>query len=148
MIFPNIKGRETKKLELNSLKEIALDFEKDEPIIKNNEFLIVEGIEALKVWVYKTIKTTRFKYLVYSNAYGTSIKSFIGKVFTEEVKRDFKKEVVEALLVNNYIESVSIIEYKLDYNKLFLSLKIETKINKTLNFEVSFNVWYSDRTRD
>ena len=140
MIFPNIKGRETKKLELNSLKEIALDFEKDEPIIKNNEFLIVEGIEALKVWVYKTIKTTRFKYLVYSNAYGTSIKSFIGKVFTEEVKRDFKKEVVEALLVNNYIESVSIIEYKLDYNKLFLSLKIETKINKTLNFEVSFNV--------
>ncbi|OAT88275.1 DUF2634 domain-containing protein [Candidatus Arthromitus sp. SFB-turkey] len=140
MIFPNIKGRETKKLELNSLKEIALDFEKDEPIIKNNEFLIVEGIEALKVWVYKTIKTTRFKYLVYSNAYGTSIKNFIGKVFTEEVKRDFKKEVVEALLINNYIESVSIIEYKLDYNKLFLSLKIETKINKTLNFEVSFNV--------
>ena len=140
MIFPNIKGRETKKLELNSLKEIALDFEKDEPIIKNNEFLIVEGIEALKVWVYKTIKTTRFKYLVYSNAYGTSIKSFIGKVFTEEVKRDFKKEVVEALLINNYIESVSIIEYKLDYDKLFLSLKIETKINKTLNFEVSFNV--------
>ena len=140
MIFPNIKGRETKKLELNSLKEIALDFEKDEPIIKNNEFLIVEGIEALKVWVYKTIKTTRFKYLVYSNAYGTSIKNFIGKVFIEKVKRDFKKEVVEALLINNYIESVSIIEYKLDYNKLFLSLKIETKINKTLNFEVSFNV--------
>ena len=35
-----------------------------------------------------------------------------------------------------------------DYNKLFLSLKIETKINKTLNFEVSFNVWYSYRTRD
>ena len=148
MIFPNIKGRETKKLELNSLKEIALDFEKDEPIIKNNEFLIVEGIEALKVWVYKTIKTTRFKYLVYSNAYGTSIKSFIGKVFTEKVKNDFKKEIIEALLINNYIESVSIVEYKLDYNKLFLSLKIETKINKTLNFEVSFNVWYSDRTRD
>ena len=140
MIFPNIKGRETKKLELNSLKEIALDFEKDEPIIKNNEFLIVEGIEALKVWVYKTIKTTRFKYLVYSNAYGTSIKSFIGKVFTERVKNDFKKEIIEALLINNYIESVSVIEYKLDYNKLFLSLKIETKINKTLNFEVSFNV--------
>ena len=61
-------------------------------------------------------------------------------MFTEEVKRDFKKEVVEALLINNYIESVSIVEYKLDYNKLFLSLKIETKINKTLNFEVSFNV--------
>ena len=140
MIFPNIKAKETDKLELNSLKEIGWDFEKDGPILKNNEFLIVEGIEALKVWVYKTIKTTRFKYLVYSNAYGTSIKNFIGKVFIEKVKRDFKKEVVEALLINNYIESVSIIEYKLDYNKLFLSLKIETKINKTLNFEVSFNV--------
>ena len=136
MIFPNIKAKETDKLELNSLKEIGWDFEKDNPIIKNNEFLIVEGIEALKVWIYKTIKTTRFKYLIYSNAYGTSIKSFIGKVFTERVKNDFKKEIIEALLINNYIESVSIIEY----NELFLSLKIETKINKTLNFEVSFNV--------
>ena len=61
-------------------------------------------------------------------------------MFTERVKNDFKKEIIEALLINNYIESVSVIEYKLDYNELFLSLKIETKINKTLNFEVSFNV--------
>ena len=148
MIFPNIKGRETNKLELNSLKEIGWDFEKDEPLFKENNFVIVEGIEALKIWIYKTIKTTRFKYLIYSNAYGTSIKSFIGKVFTERVKNDFKKEIIEALLINNYIESVSVIEYKLDYNKLFLSLKIETKISKTLNFEVSFNVWYTNRTRD
>ena len=140
MIFPNIKAKETDKLELNSLKEIGWDFEKDEPLFKDNNFIVVEGIEALKVWVYKTIKTTRFKYLIYSNAYGTYIKSFIGKVFTERVKNDFKKEIIEALLINNYIESVSVIEYKLDYNELFLSLKIETKINKTLNFEVSFNV--------
>ena len=61
-------------------------------------------------------------------------------MFTEKGKNDFKKDIIEAFLINNYIESVSIIEYKLDYNKLFLSLKIETKINKTLNFEVSFNV--------
>ena len=140
MIFPNIKAKETNKLELDSLKEIGWDFEKDKPLFKDNNFIVVEGIEALKVWIYKTIKTTRFKYLVYSNAYGTSIKSFIGKVFIEKVKNDFKKEIIEALLINNYIESVSIIEYNLDYNKLFLSLKIETKINKTLNFEVSFNV--------
>ena len=115
MIFPNIKAKETNKLELDSLKEIGWDFEKDKPLFKDNNFIVVEGIEALKVWIYKTIKTTRFK-------------------------NDFKKEIIEALLINNYIESVSIIEYKLDYNKLFLSLKIETKINKTLNFEVSFNV--------
>ena len=140
MIFPNIKAKETNKLELDSLKEIGWDFEKDKPLFKDNNFIVVEGIEALKVWIYKTIKTTRFKYLVYSNAYGTSIKSFIGKVFIEKVKNDFKKEIIEALLINYYIESVSIIEYQLDYNKLFLSLKIETKINKTLNFEVSFNV--------
>ncbi len=140
MIFPNIKANEIDKLELNSLKEIGWDFEKDKPLFKDNNFIVVEGIEALKVWIYKTIKTTRFKYLIYSNAYGTSIKSFIGKVFTERVKNDFKKEIIEALLINNYIESVSIVEYRLDYNKLFLSLKIETKINKTLNFEVSFNV--------
>ena len=66
MIFPNIKAKETDKLELNSLKEIGWDFEKDEPLFKDNNFVVVEGIEALKVWVYKTIKTTRFKYLIYS----------------------------------------------------------------------------------
>ncbi|AID44727.1 Phage protein [Candidatus Arthromitus sp. SFB-mouse-NL] len=140
MIFPNIKAKETSRLKLNSLKEIGWDFKKDEPLFKNNNFIVVEGIEALKVWIYKTIKTIRFKYLVYSNSYGTSIKSFIGKVFTEKVKNDFKKEIIEALIINKYIESVFFVEYKLEYTKLFLNLNIETKTDKTLNFEVSFNV--------
>ena len=42
MIFPNIKAKETDKLELNSLKEIGWDFEKDEPLFKDNNFVVVE----------------------------------------------------------------------------------------------------------
>ena len=90
------------------------------------------------MWIYKAIKTTRFNYLVYSNAFGTSIKYFIGKVFNTKLKNDFKREIIEALLINDYIGSVFIIDYEIKYNKIFINLKIETKLNEKL--EMSFNV--------
>ncbi len=126
MIFPNIQVKETNKLELNKLKEIAWDFENDTPIIKDNEFVIVEGLEALRVWVYKTIKTKRFKFLAYGKSYGTSINSYIGKVFTESVKRDFKSEIIDALMVSDYIDSVTVTDYALDCNNMYINLRIHT----------------------
>ena len=40
--------------DLPLFKEIAIDFNTGEPILQNEEFIILESTEALKVWVWKT----------------------------------------------------------------------------------------------
>ena len=47
-------------------REIAWDFEKDTPVIQNGDFKIVEGNNAIKVWVYKALLTPRYNYSIYS----------------------------------------------------------------------------------
>ena len=39
--------------ELPIFKEFAWDFDKDEKVIENGDFKIVERNEAIKVWIYK-----------------------------------------------------------------------------------------------
>ena len=51
--------------ELPMYYEVGWNYIKDEPLIENNEFVIVEGNEAIKVWIYKAIKTARYQYPIY-----------------------------------------------------------------------------------
>lgn len=136
MIFPNIKANKYDDILLDNLKEIAWDFDLDAPVIYNNDFVIVSGLDALKVWVYKTIKTTRFKYLIYSNAYGTSVKNLIGKVFNKELERQLKREIIDALLINKYIDRVNILKLNLIDTTLNIELEITSK-NQVLEVEIS-----------
>ena len=59
--------------DLPLFKEIAIDFKSGEPILKDGEFIILEKTEALKVWVWKTLKTERNRYLIYSENYGNDL---------------------------------------------------------------------------
>ena len=43
--------------EYPTYREIAWDFKKNEPMIENGEFKIVEGNEAIKTWVYIALLT-------------------------------------------------------------------------------------------
>ena len=47
-------------------REIAWNFERNEPIIENGEFKIVEENEAIKVWVYLALLTNNKQYPIYS----------------------------------------------------------------------------------
>lgn len=135
MIFPNIKANKYDDILLDNLKEIAWDFDLDAPVIYNNDFVIVSGLDALKVWVYKTIRTTRFKYLIYGNAYGTSVKNLIGKVFNKDLERQLRKEIIDALLINKYIDKVNISKLNFDTN-LNIELEITSK-NQVLEVDIS-----------
>ena len=62
------------------LKEYAWDFEKDEIILdKNNKFIIVEGVEALKVRNYLSLRIYKGRFFIYKNKVGTRLKDLIGK---------------------------------------------------------------------
>ena len=67
-LFPFISNTDEVKVD-NSFplyREVAWDFKNDTPIIQNGDFKIVEGNEAIKVWVYKALLTPRYNYSIYS----------------------------------------------------------------------------------
>lgn len=120
-------------------KEIAWDFLRDKPLVnpKTKEFEIVEGDEALKVWIYKTIKIARYRYPIFSTDYGTEIEELIGSKYTKGyTESEVKRYVKEALMVNEYIRNVNILASNFKDDELELHLKIDTVYNEGVELVV------------
>ena len=134
---------ETSNVELPLFKEIAIDFETGVPLIKENEFIILEGKEALKVWVWKTLKTDRNRYLIHSESYGNDLSDNIGQIYDKVVKDALMiNEIKECLLVNPYITNV----YNFSITTLeegrhpVISFYVDT-IYGVVESEVNTNLW-------
>lgn len=129
MIFPFLDSRAEilSKKYLPIYKEIAWNFQTDTPIIEEGDFKIIEGIEALRVWIYKAIKTARFQHEIYSWDYGCEITNLIGKGFTKSlIVSEVKRYIEEALMINEYIEEVHSIEVDLIDDRLNVSVGVDT----------------------
>ncbi|HBF4836992.1 TPA: DUF2634 domain-containing protein [Clostridioides difficile] len=139
-IFPFIGVSEDYEIpkteELELFREVAWNFEKDEPILENGDFKIVEGNEAIKVWVYKCIKTNRYEHEIYSWKYGTELSELIGQKYSKGLtESEASRYIKEALLVNPYVLDVNI------SNTRFIDdlLSVDIVIN-TIYGEVEVNV--------
>lgn len=121
--FPFITKEEANRNleEIPLYKEIAWDFEKDKMITKNGKLVIVEGNDAIKIWIYKTIKTERYKYLIYTWDYGCEINNLIGKGLPNAlIKSEVARYIEEALLINPYITSID--DFELDFSDGILTI--------------------------
>lgn len=113
--------------ELPMYYEVGWDYIKDEPLIENNEFVIVEGNNAIKVWIYKAIKTVRYQYPIYSWDYGCEISSLIGQKYTKGLtKSEAERYIKEAILINPYITDVKIIDINFSEDILSVSIQVDT----------------------
>ena len=126
-LFPFISNTDEVKAD-NSFplyKEVAWDFEKDIPIIQNGDFKIVEGNNAIKVWVYKALLTSRYEHSIYTWNYGSELMSLIGKAYTPQLtKSEAKRYIKEALLINPYILEVTVIDTSFNNGLLSASIKL------------------------
>lgn len=99
---------------------------------------IVEGIEAIKVWIWNCLHTQRFRYPLYSWNYGADLEQYIGQTVTEEfLNADCEDEIREALLVNPYITGIE--DFKVTFENGHLSLSF-TAVTKFGNTEVDYDV--------
>ena len=77
-IFPFIDSTSTSTEtndELPMLKEYAYDFEKNELLLdEGGRTYMVEGNEALRIWIFKALFTERCHYTAYSFAFGSEIQ--------------------------------------------------------------------------
>ena len=104
-------------------REYGIDFDTGQLTGK-----IVEGIEAIKVWIWLCLHTERFRHAIYSSDYGTSFEQYIGHVLSDEyINTDCESEVTDALLINDYIESIENFGAVKDVEHLRISFRVVTK---------------------
>lgn len=113
-------------------KEVAWDYEKNIPILENGTFKIVEGLEAIKTWIYKALQVDRYSKDIYSWNYGTEINKLVGKKYTPSlIQSEAQRYIKEVLLINPYIKNVTLSNSKfLEGRILELNLEIDTIYGK------------------
>ena len=130
-IFPFINGDdgllEASSNNLPVYKECAWDFVKDEAIFVDGSPKIVYKNEAIKVWIYKAIKTNRYQHEIYSWDYGCEIESLIGKGFEFGfIKSETQRYIEEALLINPYITKINKIDIEFSKDVLTAYIDLES----------------------
>ena len=101
-----LKKTKTEVEEIPIFKEYAIDFKTGEYLKdENNDIKVLEKNEALKVWIFKALKTERFRYAdVHSDNYGSELETNIGSIYQKSVKDALMiNQIRDTLLVNPYI---------------------------------------------
>ena len=137
-LFPFISPPEIENIypEYPLYRECAWDFKTDQAIFEDGSPKIVTGNEAIKVWVYKAIKTTRYQYEIYTWDYGCEIESLFGQGFQLGfIESETKRFIKEALIVNPYITHINKIDVTFEGDTLKAYVYLET-IYGSLNVQV------------
>lgn len=133
---------ETAETQLETFREYAIHFDSGEPMIKNGEVVILEENEALKVWIWKVLKTERFKYAAYSDSYGNELHEELGTVYSESIKNQIIfNEIEECLKVNPYLTRVH--SFSTDWDEegnLKVNFAVDT-IYGSINMSEGVNVY-------
>lgn len=121
MMFPFVDNEEEEEQEesLYIPKEYGINFETGQLSGK-----IVEGYDALLVWVWIALQTPRYRYYIYSEDYGQEYEDLIGKSYsTELTDSELERMTEECLTENPYITGI----------ENFSCVKIEEKVTVTFS---------------
>ena len=117
------------------LKEYTWDFDRDEIILdKNGKFIIVEGVEALKVRNYLSLKIYKGRFFIYKNKVGTRLKDLIGKS-RSYVSLCVEEMIYEAIVDNVYVTDIDNLEINYVNSKIVVTFDV-INIYKNYNEQI------------
>lgn len=128
-IFPFIQPEVSVSVEpLPMAREVAWDFDRDLPVLKNGEPVFCEGAEAVAVWAFNALNTVRYRHEIFSWDYGCELETLIGQQYSAATKKaEAVRYVREALTVNPCITGVNDIRVEFDGRGLLtVSCRIQT----------------------
>ncbi|WP_066503460.1 DUF2634 domain-containing protein [Abyssisolibacter fermentans] len=114
----------------DSGKSFLFDFDKGDFVIKDGRLVEISGVQALKVWVEKILRTEKYRYKVYErndkNEYGVVLEDLIiGNNFPQAfIEAELKREITEALTKNPMIQSLSNFKIVKRNPRLIVSFKV------------------------
>ena len=122
---------ETEQIEESKIpKEYEIDFKTGQLTGR-----IVEGAEAIKVWIWLVLQTARYRYYIYSWDYGNEFEELIGRGYSEEyINAEAQRMTEDCLLVNENIESITDFSVGMENDQLTISFTANT-IYGTIQFD-------------
>lgn len=122
MIFPFIAEVEGTQQDAYIPHEYGIDFNTGQLSGK-----IVEGYEALLVWTWLALQTSRYKYYIYSDDYGQEYETLIGSAYSSELtESELERMTEECLLINPYITGIENFTCKKTEEKVTVSFSLIT----------------------
>jgi phage baseplate assembly protein W len=122
-------------------KELAFDFTRGELIIENGRPKLVEGIDAVKIWIEKTLRTARYRYPIYSFEYGCELEDLIGiEIPSDVLESEIKRVIAEAIIYDDRIESVEDFKISRSSDCLHLTFRVVTVFGDSFTQEVNHHV--------
>lgn len=122
-------------------QELDFDFTTGEFILEDGKPKVVEGPDALSVWIAKALLTARYRWPIYSPAFGCELENIIGYDLPRAVlESEIPRLIREALIYDDRIEDVKdfVIERGADWLKV--TFTVVTFDGQTLRQGVTFNV--------
>ena len=122
-IFPFIDPQEVEieESELPLAREWAWDFENNDFKLKDGKMYLVEGKEAVKIWLWKLFMTTRYREVIFNWDYGHELENLIGQGYTQGyLNSEAERYVREAIEYNlkDYVTDVRNVNVSFDEGTL------------------------------
>ena len=134
-IFPSFVEEEKAKEQnhnntLPVAREIAIDFNTGNPIVRDNHYGTVEKNDAIAVRCYYALKIAKGRFLAFTRNYGSELEEkIIGKQYNPDTYGKIKRIVEDCLLVNEYIKSVDNVQVEFD-DRLTIEIELTTVYQK------------------
>lgn len=95
----------------------------------------IDAEEALEQFIFKALRTARYRYRIYDGEYGSEVISLIGSNLTQElVVAEIPRKVEDALIYDDRILAVSTTNTRRVGDKLYVDIGLDT-IYGVRNFE-------------
>lgn len=123
-------------------KSFLFDFYTGEFVLKDGKLVEVEGIESLKVWIQKILKTEKFKFKIYEtgevNEYGVTLLDLINSEYPQIfIQSEIEREITEALLRNSELLSIENFIFTRENRFLIVNFDVST-IHGSIRQEMIF----------
>jgi len=141
MIFPEYQKTnstlDTKQSDFG--QEVKWDFKSGGPVIQNGDLVIVNGVEALKVWIEKALTTERYKWPIYKWSYGSEIERLLeSQLNGQSMYQSLKQTIIDTLIHHPQISGVDAFNFQRISDSVRVSFEVKTILDDVL--EVKWNV--------
>ena len=113
-------------------KSYLFDFVNGDFVVRDGKLIECDGIDAIKVWIEKILRTEKGRYPIYDNTeYGCHLEDLvIGNSYTAEfIEAELKREIEDALKQNPRITSVT--NFNITRNTNAITVTLEVVLNDT-----------------